>query len=63
MGRRGEGQAGHVVAGIDNDQDWQVTSVPLPSRRQSLGDLPDLSGGDNLVVARTQADHVKHDCP
>lgn len=40
-----KGQTGHIIASVDDDQDRQVTGLPLSSVQQPLDDLPGLADG------------------
>lgn len=62
--REKESQVGHVMAGIDDDQDGRVTDLALACHIQPLENIPGLGGGDgDRVVPRTQPDHVQHGSP
>jgi hypothetical protein len=51
-----ERQAGHVVPGIEHDQDVRVALPPVPGRAKPLDHLADLCGGDRgLVVTGAEA--------
>ena len=54
------GQPGHVVPGIEHDQDGRVAVPPVPGLDQPGHDVADLRGGDlGLVVIRPQPDRVQ----
>lgn len=59
-----ERQAGHVVAGIGDDQDGRISDLPLARHIQPLERFPDRGGGDgDRVVPGTQPDCVQHGGP
>ena len=62
--RQQPGQPGHVVAGVEDDQDRRVAFPPVPGLDQPGDDLADLDGRDlGLVVIRAQPHGVQHRGP
>ena len=58
------GEPGHVVAGIEDDQDPPVTLAPVPGLGQPGDDLADLGSGHlSLVIIRAQPRRVQHRSP
>jgi hypothetical protein len=58
------GEPGHVVAGVEDDQDGRVTLTPVPGLDQPGDNLADLNCGHlSLVVIRAQAHRVQHRGP
>ena len=55
-----ERQPGHVVPGVEDDQDGRVAGLPVPGLPEPGDHLADLLGGDRgEVIIRAQADRVQ----
>jgi hypothetical protein len=59
-----EGEAAHVVAGVEHHHDRRVTGPPVPGRAQPAHDRAQLGGGDRGgVVGRAEADYIQRRGP
>jgi hypothetical protein len=57
-------EPGHVITGVEDDQDDRVTLAPVPGRNQPGDDVTDLgSGYRGLVVIRAQAHGIQNRRP
>ncbi len=57
-------QPGHVIPGVEDDQDVRVALMPVPGLDQPGHHLADLGGGHlGLIITRPEANRVQHRGP